>query len=69
LRCVNHPEREACAVCMKYGYGYCRDCCACPDPSTHCRFRDGCLVWMLCERGDKSECPRPETPAREGNDS
>ena len=62
--CVNHPDREACAVCMKYGYGYCRECCACTDPSIYCQYRQSCLVWALCERGNKADCPPPRSAAQ-----
>lgn len=54
MRCRNHPEREAVAVCQKLGSGFCAECCACRDalrccacldPQVYCAFRTQCLVW------------------------
>jgi hypothetical protein len=54
MKCRNHPEREAVAVCQKLGTGFCATCCECPDaaaccgcldPAVYCQFRTGCLIW------------------------
>jgi len=53
-RCKFHPEREAVALCEKFGVGYCQGCCedpalpegcTCSSPGQHCRFRSQCIVW------------------------
>jgi hypothetical protein len=53
MKCRFHPDEDAVAVCQKFGYGYCRNCCqepkeengcACTSPEEHCKFRQECLV-------------------------
>jgi hypothetical protein len=54
VRCRNHPDREAAAVCQKLGSGFCAECCECPDaerccgcldPQVYCQHRTQCLIW------------------------
>jgi hypothetical protein len=54
MRCRNHPDREAAAICQKLGTGFCAECCdclnleqccACLDPQVYCTFRTQCLIW------------------------
>jgi hypothetical protein len=63
-QCVNHPEREAGAVCRKHGRGFCaqccecRDtlrCCGCLDPKVYCAYRTQCLIWELSRERRKAE--------------
>lgn len=48
LFCRNHPEREAAALCQKYGHGLCADCLdqdpRCSDPDIYCKFRPQCII-------------------------
>jgi hypothetical protein len=54
MQCRNHPDREATAICQKYGKGFCgaccecvaaEQCCDCLDPKIYCTFRQQCLIW------------------------
>jgi len=56
MKCRNHPEQDATALCQKLGVGFCTACCACEetaaccgclDPQVYCQFRSQCLVWEL----------------------
>lgn len=62
MKCRVHPDEEAVAVCQKFGYGYCRQCCqtpaegqgcACSSPDEHCKFRQECLVYYADRRMKK----------------
>lgn len=62
MKCRYHPAEDAVAVCQKFGYGYCRECCqappdgtgcACPSPKEHCKFRQECLVSFADRRMKK----------------
>jgi hypothetical protein len=63
MRCRNHPDREAVAVCQKNELGYCRECCEClnidhccecSNPKLYCQFRTQCMVWELSRDRRKS---------------
>ncbi len=45
MTCTNHSDRAATVVCAYKNIGYCDDCCECPRPKIHCKFRQSCLVW------------------------
>jgi len=54
MRCRNHVDREAAAVCQKHAAGFCAECCecrdalrccACLDPQVYCQFRTQCMIW------------------------
>jgi len=57
MKCKNHPERDALAVCQKFNVGYCEECCDssdidkdqplcyCTSPDVHCKFRPQCIVF------------------------
>ncbi len=62
MKCRYHPEEDAVAVCQKFGYGYCLQCCqeteegkgcACSSPEDHCKFRQECLVHFTDKRRKK----------------
>jgi hypothetical protein len=53
MKCKNHPDREAIAVCQKHETGFCRECCECLkidtcceclDPKLYCKFRTQCII-------------------------
>ncbi len=69
MKCRYHGDQEAVAVCQKFGYGYCRQCCeegerdprcGCSSPETHCVFRSGCVVYYMSRRREKAAAGRPE---------
>jgi len=56
MRCRNHPDREAMAVCQTREAGFCQECCEClnidhccecMDPKLYCNFRTQCLIWEM----------------------
>ena len=62
MRCREHPEAEAVAVCQKFEVGFCQACCdaeggapacACPSPDVHCRYRQSCVVHYRSRRHRK----------------
>lgn len=62
MKCRYHPDKEAVAVCQKFGYGYCLECCeapveeqgcACSSPDDHCKFRQECVVYFADRRKKK----------------
>ena len=70
MKCKNHPDREAIAVCDKHQVGFCDECCECEDlasccgcldPTSHCQFRTQCLIWELSRE-------RRRAVARDGQD-
>ena len=72
MRCRNHPDREAVAVCDKRQVGFCEECCACEDvaeccgcmdPGSHCQFRSMCLVWELSRSRRRKVAGSGETAA------
>ncbi len=50
--CRNHPDRPSTLVCHKFGLGFCDECCRCPQPRSHCKFRTQCLVTEFCCNDD-----------------
>lgn len=65
MKCRNHPDRDATAICQKLGTGFCAECCECGnpaeccgclDPQVYCTFRTQCLIWeMSRERRKRGE--------------
>jgi hypothetical protein len=65
MKCKNHPDQEAMAVCQKFNYAYCELCCEegsigedeagcfCTSPNVHCKFRDQCVVYRLSREKSK----------------
>ncbi len=56
MKCKNHPDQEAIAICQKHQVGFCEECCECKDskyccncldPNLYCQFRTQCLIWEL----------------------
>jgi hypothetical protein len=56
MKCRNHPDQDAVALCQKIGTGFCAACCDCEettvccgclDPQVYCQFRPQCLIWEL----------------------
>jgi len=71
MRCRNHPDREAVAVCDKHQVGFCAecceceeatDCCGCVDPALHCQSRSQCLIWEWSRERRRQAARRGETP-------
>ncbi len=59
MKCKNHPEEEAMAVCQKFNFGFCKRCCEeasvedleamscyCTSPKVHCNFRQSCMIYF-----------------------
>ena len=44
--CVNHPDKPAAMVCMKYQIHVCEQCASCRDPKLYCKHRSACLTWF-----------------------
>jgi hypothetical protein len=64
MKCKNHPEKNAIAVCQKYSTGYCdiccecldkHSCCECSDPELYCKFRTQCIIWEISRQRRKKE--------------
>ncbi len=64
MRCRNHPDREALAVCQKHEAGFCseccecvkiEECCGCLDPRLYCKFRTLCVVWEMSRNRRRKE--------------
>ena len=62
MKCRNHPDRDAAAICQKLGAGFCRECCECRDvaaccgcldPQVYCTFRTQCLIWEMSRQRRK----------------
>jgi hypothetical protein len=63
MRCKNHPDREAIAICQKHLTGFCGECCDCNDanyccncidPKLYCQYRTRCLIWELSRERRKA---------------
>ncbi|MCG8568299.1 MAG: hypothetical protein MI747_24790 [Desulfobacterales bacterium] len=50
-RCKKHPNRETPYRCAKYDVYQCRECLRCKDPKIYCKFREGCAIHSITERG------------------
>ena len=68
MRCKNHPDREAVAICQKLGAGFCGACCDCSDaatccncldPQVYCTFRTQCLIWEQARERRKAAAKEP----------
>ena len=64
MRCRNHPDREAIAVCQKHETGFCAECCECLDveqccdcldPKLYCKFRTQCVIYEKARERKKRE--------------
>ncbi len=64
MKCRNHPDREAAAVCQRFDTGYCRECCDCPraehcaeciDPKNYCKFRTQCIIQETARERRRAE--------------
>jgi len=64
-RCVNHPQREASWLCSKHSVAYCDECCHCPHPEGHCKFRSQCAIWQVCLASTGVDAASP-SPAEAG---
>ncbi len=40
MKCKNHSDREAIAVCQKHEAGFCQECCECLDIDQCCECLD-----------------------------
>lgn len=47
--CVNHPDRAAGLVCMKYQDHFCEACAHCRDPKLYCKHRTACPIWFIAK--------------------
>jgi len=47
--CVNHPEKPAGLVCMKYQIHVCEQCANCRDPQLYCKHRTACTIWFVAK--------------------
>ena len=47
--CVNHPEKAADLVCMKYQVHFCEACALCRDPKLYCKHRTACPIWFIAK--------------------
>ena len=76
MKCRNHPDREAVAVCDKHQVGFCAECCECEeathccgclDPDLHCQSRPQCLIWEW-SRDRRKQAAQAADDADEGRD-
>jgi len=47
--CVNHPDKPAELVCMKYQTRFCDTCARCRDPKLYCKHRSACPIWFIAK--------------------
>ena len=47
--CVNHPEKTADLVCLKYQLHFCEACAHCRDPKLYCKHRTACPIWFIAK--------------------
>ena len=52
--CINHPDRAASLVCMKYHTPLCERCARCRDPKLYCKHRTACPIWFIRKDGETS---------------
>lgn len=52
--CVNHPDRDAELVCMKYQIHLCEECARCRDPKLYCKHRSACIIWFNMKSGESN---------------
>ena len=47
--CVDHPDKTAGLVCMKYQVCFCEQCARCRDPKLYCKHRTACPIWFVAK--------------------
>ena len=50
--CVNHPDKTAGLVCMKYQIHVCGKYANCRDPQLYRKHRTACPVWFIAKHGE-----------------
>lgn len=70
MKCKNHPDKDAVAICEKFGVGYCAGCCEsekieedhplcyCTSPNVHCKFRPQCIVYHQSKKRSREKKSR-----------
>lgn len=47
--CINHLDKTAELVCMKYQTHFCEQCACCRDPKLFCTHRTACPIWFIAK--------------------
>jgi len=66
--CVNHADKTADLVCMKYQVHFCEACAHCRDPQLFCKHRTACAIWFIAKDRENGWGKMPENDGQRSED-